>query len=392
MATNKFSPQVRTTSVLLLPQLLHGILNQPNGTGVVVARGLLNYVLPCYLQQLKEEVNPEVLTSVGEGLCDIARYCHYSGGTNDQDGTQCTPIVVVPLDATRTIVTTLAKNIKEFADARMNALKEAREENYDEEDMEDLMERLEGDHEDMETLIDAHGYLLKQHGPNFLSIFNDLSVQTFGPMLASDVAPELRWAGICAYDDVIEHCGPAAASHLQTCMMPMLESSSSQNALLRQAAVYGVRVVAEKFPQQFSQFVAPVLAVLMTLIRAEDAREGENTGPTENAICALGTICAHYGGGKHPSVNLDQILPHFVQQLPIKEDEECAQLAHEHLVQFVEQGQTGLRSCLPQVSSVFQQVLASAQAGGGGGGDDAVTLATPAVMNRMRAALQTLPQ
>jgi hypothetical protein len=177
-------------------------------------------------------------------------------------------------------------------------------------------------------------------------------------------------------------------------MMPMLESSSSQNALLRQAAVYGVRVVAEKFPQQFSQFVAPVLAVLMTLIRAEDAREGENTGPTENAICALGTICAHYGGGKHPSVNLDQILPHFVQQLPIKEDEECAQLAHEHLVQFVEQGQTGLRSCLPQVRSVFQQVLVSAQAGGGGGGggDDAVALATPAVMNRMRAALQTLPQ
>ena len=85
--------------------------------------------------------------------------------------------------------------------------------------------------------------------------------------------------------------------------MPMLECSQSQNALLRQAAVYGVRVVAEQCPQQFAQFVAPVLAVLMTLIRAGDAKEGDNLGATENAICALGTICTLYGG-KHPNVNL----------------------------------------------------------------------------------------
>ena len=90
---------------------------------------------------------------------------------------------------------------------------------------------------------------------------------------------------------------------METCMMPMLECSQSQNALLRQAAVYGVRVVAEQCPQQFAQFVAPVLAVLMTLIRANDAKEGDNLGATENAICALGTICTLYGG-KHPNVNL----------------------------------------------------------------------------------------
>lgn len=157
------------------------------------------------------------------------------------------------------------------------------------------------------------------------------------------------------------------------------------------AAVYGVRIVAEKFTQEFAQFVAPTLAVLMTLIRAHDAKEGDNTGSTENAICALGTICTLYGGGKHANVNLDQILPHFVAQLPIKEDEECAQIAHEQLCSFVEQGQNGLRQCLPQVRQVFQSILVSATAGGGGG-DDAVVLATPAVMNRIRTAMQNLPQ
>ena len=256
--------------------------------------------------------------------------------------------------------------------------------------MEDLMERLEGEHEDMETLIDAHGYLLKQHGANFLSIFNDLSSNCFGPLLSNEKPFELQWAAICAYDDVIEHCGAGAANHLNTCMVPMLECSASQNALLRQAAVYGVRVVAQKFPTEFQQWVTPVLGVLMTLIRAEDSREGDNLGPTENAICALGTICTVYGG-KHQSVNLDLILPHFVQQLPLREDEECAQIAHEQLCSFVEQGQNGLRQCLPQVRTVFQQILVSATAGGGGG-DDAVCLATPPVMNRIRQALQTLPQ
>jgi importin-5 len=390
MVTNRFSPQSRTTSALLLPQVLHSCINQPNGQGLQVASGLLQFVLPCYLQQIKEEVNPEVFSSVSEGLCDIARYCYYSGGTNNLTNEPKAPTIVVPLEATRTIAVTLCKSISEAANHRIQLLNEAREENYDEEDMEDLLERLEIEHEDMETLIDAHGYLLKQHGHNFLPIFNELSSQTFGPLLQTANPPELRWAAVCAYDDVIEHCGPNAAAHLEYCMMPMLECSSSPNALLRQAAVYGLRIVAQKCPQQFQQFIAPVLGVMMTLMTATDAREGENNGPTENAICTLGVICTLFGG-KHPNVNLDQILPHFVSHLPIKEDEECAQIAHEQLCSFVEQGQNGLRSCLPQVRNVFQQILVSATAGGGGG-DDAVVLATPPVMNRIRTALQSLPQ
>ena len=78
-------------------------------------------------------------------------------------------------------------------------------------------------------------------------------------------------------------------------------------------------------------------------------------------------------------------------QLPIKEDEECAQISHEHLCAFVEQGQNGLRTCLPAVRNVFQSVFVTATAGGGGG-DDAVVLATPAVMQRIRNVLATLPQ
>jgi hypothetical protein len=60
----------------------------------------------------------------------------------------------------------------------------------------------------MESLIDAHGYLLKQHGVHFLPLFNDISKHCFGPLLQQNVPDVLKWAGICAYDDVLEHCGP----------------------------------------------------------------------------------------------------------------------------------------------------------------------------------------
>ena len=139
MVTNRFSPQSRTTAALLLPQLLHSSINQPNGSGFEVARQLLQFVMPVYLTQLKEEVNLEVLSSVSEGLCDLARYCYFSGGTNKMTGSQNPPTVVVPLEATRTIVATLCRNIKETCDQRVQQLQTAREENYDEEDMEDLM-------------------------------------------------------------------------------------------------------------------------------------------------------------------------------------------------------------------------------------------------------------
>ena len=62
MVTNRFSPSSRTTAALLLPQLLHSSINQPNGNGLSVAQGLLQFVLPCYLTQIKEEVNPEVFS------------------------------------------------------------------------------------------------------------------------------------------------------------------------------------------------------------------------------------------------------------------------------------------------------------------------------------------
>ena len=401
MATNRFSPEARSTAALLLPQLLSVACEQGAKTGgdlnvAATARktatSLLAFIMPCYLQQLSEEVNREVLASVCEGICEIAKACFYSGGTDDATGSERAPVILVPLEHTRVICQAVCKNITEGAKRRVEMLEEARRENYDEEDMETLQEQLELEHEDMEMLVDAHGYLLKQHKANFLPVFNEISMACFQPLLADQMPVEIRWVAVCAYDDVIEHCGPqAAAQHLQTFVPPLLSAASSPDTMLRQAAVYGVRVVAENCQQQFSQLLSPALAVLMTLVTAADAREGENVGPTENAVAALSSIVKLYSKTHAAQVPAEKILPHWVGQLPLKEDEECAQMAHEHLVLFVEQNNPCL--CSPQFSGkvrqIFQHILASENAGGGGG-EDAVVLATPSVMARIRQQLQRM--
>ncbi len=401
MATNRFSPESRSTAALLLPQLLSVACEQGAKSGGDLATAaaarqtatsLLQFILPAYMAQLAEEVNREVLASVCEGVCEIAKACFYSGGTDDATGAERAPAISVPMEHTMTICQAVCKNITEGAKRRVDMLEEAQRENFDEEDMETLQEQLELEHEDMEMLVDAHGYLLKQHKQNFLPVFNQVSVACFQPLLQEQMPVELRWVAVCAYDDVVEHCGPQAAQqHLPAFVGPLLNAAASPDTMLRQAAVYGVRVVAENCPQQFSQLLAPALAVLMTLATAADSREGENCGPTENAVAALGSIVKLYGASHPTQVPAAQILPRWLNQLPLKEDEECAQMAHEHLVLFVEQGEPTL--CGGQYSGhvrqVFQQILASENAGGGGG-EDAVVLATPHVMQRIRAQLQRL--
>lgn len=402
MATNRFSPESRSTSALLLPQLLSVACEQgaassggdPAAAAAArqTATSLLQFILPAYMAQLAEEVNREVLASVCEGVCEIAKACFYSGGTDDATGVERAPTIVVPAAHTLTICQAVCKNITEGAKRRVEMLEEAQREGFDEEDMETLQEQLELEHEDMEMLVDAHGYLLKQHKHGFLPVFNQVSAACFQPLLQEQMPAELRWIAVCAYDDLIEHCGPQAAQqHLSAFVGPLLSAAASPDTMLRQAAVYGVRVVAENCPQQFPQLLSPALNVLAKLTSAADAREGENSGPTENAVAALGSIVKLYGASHPAQVPAAHILPQWLSQLPLKEDEECAQMAHEHLVLFVEQGEPTL--CGGQhaghVRQVFGQILASENAGGGGG-EDAVVLATPHVMQRIRAQLQRM--
>jgi hypothetical protein len=66
---------------------------------------------------------------------------------------------VLPLNETRTIVGTLCRSIKATCDRRVQLLQQAREEQFDEEDMEELMYNLDGKKEhsiDIQWTFNGH--------------------------------------------------------------------------------------------------------------------------------------------------------------------------------------------------------------------------------------------
>lgn len=56
--------------------------------------------------------------------------------------------------------------------------------------------------------------------------------------------PDRQW-GLCIFDDIVEHCSPASFKYAEYFLRPMLESVCDSSPEVRQAAAYGVGVMAQ---------------------------------------------------------------------------------------------------------------------------------------------------
>lgn len=56
--------------------------------------------------------------------------------------------------------------------------------------------------------------------------------------------PDRQW-GLCMFDDVIEHCSPSSFKYAEYFLRPMLQSICDNSPEVRQAAAYGVGVMAQ---------------------------------------------------------------------------------------------------------------------------------------------------
>ena len=107
----------------------------------------------------------------------------------------------------------------------------------------------------------------------------------------------------------------------------------------------------------------------------------------KNAIAAIGTICKYHSNAS--GVNLQNTLPIWFSNLPLVEDEECAQLAALHLCDFL-QSDTSSTLLLgnqyqnaPHLLSTMSQMIL----GGNGGGDTDIELAAPATKQTLEQLL-----
>lgn len=164
----------------------------------------------------------------------------------------------------------------------------------------------------------------------------------------------------------------------------LLEACNDDNPDVRQAAVYGLGVCAEFGGAVFRPLVGEALSRLNAVIRHPNATHSENVMAYDNAVSALGKICQFH----RDSIDAAQIVPMWLNCLPIKGDQIEAKVVHEQFCSMVERSDRDLlgpnNQYLPKIVAVFAEVLCA-------GKDLATEQTASRMINLLRQLQQTLP-
>lgn len=117
---------------------------------------------------------------------------------------------------------------------------------------------------------------------------------------------------------------------------------------IRQAAAYGVGILAMKSGPEHAQFCARALSVLAETISKPDSRETEEGAEaTENAISAVAKILKY----NHSAFDPNTVIPSFIGWLPVWEDIDELPFVYDYFCDLVEQ------ACFNPASFNFQILL-----------------------------------
>ncbi|XVE70335.1 hypothetical protein DITRI_Ditri10aG0064300 [Diplodiscus trichospermus] len=342
-----FHEEVRKAAVSAMPELLRsaklavqkGVAQGRNETYV---KQLSDYTIPALAEALHKEPDTEICASMLDALNECIQI---SGPLLDES--QVRSIV----DEIKQVITASASRKRERAER-------AKAEDFDAEEGELIKEENEQEEEVFDQVGEILGTLIKTFKVSFLPFFDELS-SYLTPMWGKDKTAEERRIAICIFDDVAEQCREAALKYYDTYLPFILEASNDENPDVRQAAVYGLGVCAEFGGPVFKPLVGEALSRLNAVIRRPNALQPENVMAYDNAVSALGKICLFH----RDSIDAAQVVPAWLNCLPIKGDLIEAKVVHEQLCSMVERSDSevlGLNhQYLPKIVAVFAEVKIS---------------------------------
>ncbi|XP_070018413.1 uncharacterized protein [Nicotiana sylvestris] len=194
----------------------------------------------------------------------------------------------------------------------------------------------------------------------FLPFFDELSLYLL-PMMGKDKTAAERSMCFHVFDILVVYCGEAALKYYNIYLPFLLNSSDDEKPVVRQNALYGLGLCAEHGGSVFKPFVGEALSRINVVITHLHDREPENLSAYYNAAFALGKICQFH----QESIDAAQIIPSWLNCLPIKEDTVKAKVVHKQLCSMVERSDGKLLGPnyqhLPKVISVFVEVLCAGE-------------------------------
>lgn len=366
-----FHEEVRKAAVSAMPELLRsaklaiekGIAQGRNETYL---KQLSDFIIPALVEALHKEPDTEICAAMLDALNECIQI---SGPLLDES--QVRSIV----DEIKQVITASSSRKKERAER-------AKAEDFDAEEGELLREENEQEEEVFDQVGEILGTLIKTFKAAFLPFFDELS-SYLTPMWGKDKTPEERRIAICIFDDVAEQCRETALKYYDTYLPFLLEACNDENPDVRQAAVYGLGVCAEFGSSVFKPLVGEALSRLNVVIRHPNALQLDNVMAYDNAVSALGKICQFH----RDSIDSAQVVPAWLNCLPIKGDLIEAKAVHDQLCSMVERSDMELlgpnNQYLPKIVSVFAEVLCA-------GRDLATEQTASRMINLLRQLQQTL--
>ncbi|XP_010923358.1 uncharacterized protein [Elaeis guineensis] len=367
-----FHEEVRKAAVAAMPELLRAAKlavekGLAPGRDESYVKQLSDYIIPSLIEALHKEPETEICAC----MLDSLNECLQLSGPLLDEG-QVRSLV----DEIKHVITASTTRKRERAER-------TKAEDFDAEEGELLKEENEQEEEVFDQVGDCLGTLIKTFKASFLPFFDELAMY-ITPMLGKDKTAEERRIAICIFDDVAEQCQEAALRYYDTYLPFLLEACNDENADVRQAAVYGVGVCAEFGGSVFRPLVGEALSRLNNVIRHPNALHSDNVMAYDNAVSALGKICQSHRDG----IDAAQVVPAWLNCLPIKGDLIEAKVVHEQLCSMVERSDRELlgpnNQHLPKIISVFAEVLCA-------GRDLATEQTAGRMINLLRQLQQTLP-
>uniref|UniRef100_A0AAQ5XZA6 TOG domain-containing protein n=1 Tax=Amphiprion ocellaris TaxID=80972 RepID=A0AAQ5XZA6_AMPOC len=205
------------------------------------------------------------------------------------------------------------------------------DEDYDEQVEETLQDEDENDVYILTKVSDILHSVFSSYKEKVLPWFEQLL-----QLIVQLICPNRPWAdrqwGLCIFDDVVEHCSPSSFKYAEYFLRPMVQSLCDSSPEVRQAAAYGVGVMAQYGGENYRPFCTEALPLLIRVIQAADSRSKENVNATENCISAVGKVMRF----RPECVNVNEILPHWLSWLPLNEDKEEAVHTFDFLCDLIE--------------------------------------------------------
>jgi hypothetical protein len=335
---------VKVAAIQIVPHLINCAKIYGEKNGGAYHTSLFNYLFPPLVDAMRRETDTDVLLFAIEAM-------------------QKTLTAMGPNALSQDQVNSLVHDICLLVDTSCTRRTELISQNPDQDSETSLRAKDELAEEDDITaeLAEFVGALISCHPQLFMNAFGELC-QATGKLIQENRSQAERQLALCIFDDVVEH-GKSLSYPLWEHFVPfMLKYSQDPHSGVRQAACYGLGVLAEHGGDVFKPVFRPTLEALMAVIQKPGSRDDERVAPpTENAISSVGKII-RFQASNFQGNELQELANAWISWMPIEYDEVEARAVHLAFCQLI-MGNSALMfgpnaQNLPKILTVFAQCLA----------------------------------